>query len=82
MSKEYIKQSEKHNTTHMDYLKNYLINNQKIYNLTFEKMIILLQNITLIDKNLPKLSLKSNFRSRNDLTCCLYEILEFPNKKC
>ena len=45
-------------------------------------MIILLQNITLIDKNLSKLSLKSNFRYRNDLKCCLYEILEFPNKKC
>ena len=45
-------------------------------------MIILLQNITLIEKNLSKPSLKSNFRSRNDLKCCLYEIFEFPNKKC
>ena len=45
-------------------------------------MIILLQNIILIDKNLSELSLKSNFSSRNDLKCRLYEILEFPNKKC
>ena len=30
----------------IDYFKYHLINNQKIYNLTSEKMIILLQNIT------------------------------------
>ena len=65
----------------MDYLDYHLINNQKIYNLTSEKMIIILQNIALIEKNLPKPSLKLNFRPRNDLMCCLYEILEFPNKK-
>ena len=65
----------------MDYLKYHLINNQKIYNLTSEKMIIILQNIALIEKNLPKPSLKLNFRSRNVFMCCLYEILEFPNKK-
>ena len=51
----------------IDYFKYHLINNQKTYDLNSEKMIILLQNITFIEKNLTKLNSKSNFRSRNDL---------------
>ena len=51
----------------IDYFKYHLINNKKTYDLNSEKMIILLQNITFIEKNLTKLNSKSNFRSRNDL---------------
>ena len=61
MPKEYIKQTKKYNTTHMDYLKYHLINNQKIYNLTSEKMIILLQNVTTNRKNSVETKLKIKF---------------------
>ena len=64
----------------MNYLKYDLINNQKIYNLNSETNDNFIAKYHISRKNLSKPSLKSSFRSRNDLLCCLYEILEFPNK--